>query len=71
MPSRPASLCRCPVTPGSEVWADDGTTWDTPDVVLSDGPQSTVLSSGDLDYVGRDMPRSGRIGFTVAPGPSA
>lgn len=51
-----------------EAWADDGTTWDNPDVVLSEGPQSIILSSGDLDYIA-DMPRSGRVGFTVEPGP--
>lgn len=63
-----ASLCRCPVTPGSEVWADDGTTWDNPDVVLSSGPDSFLC--GDPESL--DMPpRSGRIGFTVEPGPSA
>lgn len=46
-----------------ETWADDGTTWDTPDVVLSDGPQSVVLEDGDRDRL--TMPTSGRVGFTA------
>lgn len=55
--------------PTPTAWADDGTTWDTPGLVLSDGPQSIILEPDDLR--GDDMPlRSGRIGFTVAPGPA-
>lgn len=47
-----------------ETWADDGTTWDTPEVVLSDGPQSVVLEDVDRDRLER-MPTSGRVGFTA------
>lgn len=55
--------------PTPTVWADDGTTWDTPVVVLSDGPASVILDAEDMR--GEDMlPRSGRIGFTVDPGPA-
>lgn len=54
--------------PAPVVWVDDGTTWDHPEVVLSDGPQSVIVEPDDLR--GSDMPpRSGRVGFTVTPGP--
>ena len=55
--------------PGPTAWVDDGTTWDKPEVVLSDGPVSVILEPDDLR--GTDMPlRSGRVGFTVEPGPN-
>lgn len=50
-------------------WADDGTAWDTPGLVLSDGPQSVVLDAEDRALVAV-LPASGRVGFTVEPGPS-
>ena len=56
--------------PTPTAWADDGTTWDNPEVVLSDGPQSVVLDAGDRALVAV-LPASGRVGFTVTPGPSA
>lgn len=55
--------------PTPTVWLDDGTTWDNPEVVLSDGPQSVILSPEDVEYLAPHMPASGRVGFTVTPGP--
>lgn len=41
--------------------------WRAPEVVPASGPQSEVIEDADLL---RDLPpRSGRIGFTVEPGP--
>lgn len=57
--------------PAPVMWADDGTTWDNPEVVLSDGPQSMVLDAEDRALVAVMLPASGRVGFTVQPGPSA
>ena len=42
--------------------------WQRPDVGMSGGPESVLVEDSDL----LDMPpASGRIGFTVEPGPSA
>lgn len=57
--------------PTPVVWADDGTTWDNPEVVLSDGPQSLILDPDDRRDLHTMLPASGRVGFTVDPGPSA
>lgn len=46
-----------------EGWADDGTTWDHPDVVLSDGPQSVFLDPEDCERLEGVLPRSGPVGF--------
>lgn len=56
--------------PTPTTWADDGTTWDNPEVALSDGPVSVVLDAEDRALVAV-LPASGRVGFTVDPGPSA
>ena len=40
--------------------------WRTPDTVLSSGPDSALVEDADL----LDLPpASGRVGFTVEPGP--
>ena len=55
--------------PTPTVRLDDGTTWDNPEVVLSDGPQSLILDPDDRVDLHTMLPTSGRVGFTVTPGP--
>lgn len=55
--------------PTPVMWVDDGTTWDNPECVLSDGPMSVVLDAEDRALVAV-LPASGRVGFTVPPGPT-
>jgi len=48
-------------------WVDDGTTWDTRDVVVSDGPATVYLEPEDLERLDSMPEARPVVGFTNAP----